>query len=135
MAKKLYPRRADGVPWKAIGDDEGMLLKLKTGDYYMVNASALRIWELAAGPSPVSEIAAELTRNFKVSEAEALRASRAFYHRLEKTELATLHDGPTKPCAGSGPLPRRLSRSADRRAWRKPTLEHYGNLRMITPLN
>ena len=96
MATAAHPCRLENVPWKALGQDEGMLLKLKSGDYYTVNAVGLRIWQLADGTRSEEGIAAALCRSFEIPEETALRDVRDYCRKLEKTGLLAFGAGPGK---------------------------------------
>ena len=85
----LVAKRSAGVTWKALGKgEEGLLLKLKTGDYYTVNEVGLAVWKLADG-STDAEIAAALARRFDISPEAALKDTRSYCHELERAGLLT----------------------------------------------
>lgn len=82
-------KRATGVTWKALpGGEEGLLLKLKTGDYFTVNEVGLKVWEAADGRTP-EEIAFSLVRRFDVTPEAALKDVRAYCKDLKAAGLLT----------------------------------------------
>ena len=86
----MRAQRAAGVTWKALpGDGEGLLLKLKTGDYYTVNEVGLRIWEAADGRTD-AEIASALARRFEVSPEAALKDVRVYCREMAGAGLLKL---------------------------------------------
>ena len=81
--------RAKGVTWKALpGGEEGLLLKLKTGDYFTVNEVGLKVWEMAEGRTD-EEIAAALARKFEVPPETALKDTKTYCRLLERAGLLT----------------------------------------------
>ena len=80
-------KRAKGVTWKSLpGGEEGLLLQLKTGDYFTVNEVGLKVWEMAEGKTD-EQIAAALARKFDVSAEAALKDTRTYCRQLERAGL------------------------------------------------
>lgn len=86
---KSLIKRQDNTPWKEL-DKEGILLKLKDGDYFGINEVGLFIWKLLNGNKDLEQIAKRVTLRYKVSKATAFSDTLKFIKTLYKKDLATL---------------------------------------------
>jgi len=67
MASEGYPRRRS-VPWRAI-DTEAVVVDVKSGLLYPLNAVGATIWDLCDGSRTVDEIVAALVDTFDAEPA------------------------------------------------------------------
>ncbi len=65
-----------------IDEDESVLLHLEAQQYYSLNETGHRIWQLLARGRAPGAIAAALAEEWALSEAEALRHVRSFLQEL-----------------------------------------------------
>ena len=79
--------RTEGVNWRAIEGDEGILLHLSTGDYYSLNPVGLRIWELIDGRRRASAITGALAGTFGKPEQALAKDVLAFGEALMRENL------------------------------------------------
>ncbi|WP_263791968.1 PqqD family protein [Salinibacter sp.] len=70
-----------------IDDDESVLLHLEAQQYYSLNETGHRIWQLLTRGRDAGAIAAALAEEWALSEAEALRHVRSFLQELEEANL------------------------------------------------
>jgi hypothetical protein len=68
--------RSDNVTYQVV-DDEAILIRLDTGNYYSLNRVATIFWELLDGESTVAEHASTITRHFNRSSADFVAELRA----------------------------------------------------------
>ncbi len=89
MAKitpKSFIKRQDNAPWKEI-DKEGILLRLKDGDYFGINEVGLFIWKLLNGTKDLDEIAKRISLRYNVNKSTALSDLLIFMKILYKKDL------------------------------------------------
>lgn len=70
-----------------IDDDESVLLSLETQEYYSLNETASRIWELLSSGQDVEAIASAITEEWKVTREEALDYVQSFLQELSEKGL------------------------------------------------
>ena len=70
-----------------LDDDESVLLDLNTRRYYSLNETGTRIWEHLVDGAGLTEIAARLTEEYDVSEAEAQEHIEALLSELKSEGL------------------------------------------------
>ncbi|MFB6230874.1 MAG: PqqD family protein [Salinibacter sp.] len=70
-----------------IDEDESVLLSLETQEYYSLNETGSRIWELLSRGQNTEDIASALTEEWAISEAEALEYVRSFLQELRDEGL------------------------------------------------
>jgi hypothetical protein len=70
-----------------IDEDESVLLHLEAQQYYSLNETGHRIWQLLARGRAPGAIAAVLAEEWALSEAEALRHVRSFLQELDEADL------------------------------------------------
>ncbi|WP_263835243.1 PqqD family protein [Salinibacter sp.] len=68
-------------------DDESVLLHLEAQQYYSLNETGHRIWQLLTRGRDAGAIAAALAEEWALSETEALRHVRSFLQELEEANL------------------------------------------------
>lgn len=76
--------------------DEAVILNLKDGVYYGLNAVAARVWELVQEPRTVREIRDVVQREYAVDEETCERDLFQLLLQLQDWKLVELRNG-TKP--------------------------------------
>ena len=84
---KIQP--AKDVIWKVV-DGDGILLNLKSGDFFGLNETALRIWKFTNGERTAQEITTLLANDLEISLETANRDTKKifdilFHHKLIET--------------------------------------------------
>ena len=69
---------------------ELVLMDTKSGDYLGVNVVGTQIWNLLVDSKSVTDLVAELTKQFEVSEALCLAEVEKFLSDLEKRKMVSL---------------------------------------------
>ena len=71
-------------------DDELVMVSIDSGNYYVLNLTARRIWDLLESPLSISEICDKLMEEFEIDpqtcQAEVLR----FAEKLFKKQIVTI---------------------------------------------
>jgi hypothetical protein len=70
-----------------IDEDESVLLSLKTQQYYSVNETGKRIWELLSSGHDSEAIAATITEEWAISQTDALKRVNSFLEELHEEGL------------------------------------------------
>ncbi len=86
MAETRYAVNPD-VVYTKLGDEEAVLLHLKTQHYYSINETGVAVWECLDEPRSLDEIAAALTASYEVEHAEARAFAESFVTDLGKDDL------------------------------------------------
>jgi len=60
------------ISWRQVGD-EAVLLNTRSSAYYSLNPVAVRLWDMLSKGSGAKEMAAELAREYGISEAVAAK--------------------------------------------------------------
>jgi glucan biosynthesis protein len=68
--------------------DQAAIVKIDSNRLFILNGVGTRVWDLLATPRTVQELAAEVSRSFEVSEADALRDCEQFCQDLVQKCLA-----------------------------------------------
>lgn len=71
-------------------DDETVILSLRTGEYYGLNAVAARIWELLQEERCVAEVRDALLQAYEVDEATCTAQMLAVLHDMLRMELVEM---------------------------------------------
>jgi DNA-directed RNA polymerase delta subunit len=71
--------------------EELMMLNTETGDYFNLNVSATKIWEMAEEPIRISEIVTELQDIYTVSEEECLTETQLCISKMIEQGVLTQH--------------------------------------------
>jgi len=79
------PRSA--VVSTTINEDESVLLHLERQQYYSLNETGSRIWQLLSDGYNVDAIAAAIAEEWTTSEADALQHVRSFLRELDEADL------------------------------------------------
>ena len=82
----LYRPRSQVVS-TTIDEDESVLLHLEAQQYYSLNETGHRIWQLLVRGRAPGAIAAALAEEWPISEDEALRHVRSFLQELDEADL------------------------------------------------
>jgi hypothetical protein len=96
-SRESYPRRKP-VPWRQLGGD-ALVVDVKAGLLYPLNAVGARIWELSDGARSVEAIIEALRAEFDADEPTIRQDTADFLRELRQRELISLEDGP-RPLAG-----------------------------------
>ncbi|WP_103027905.1 PqqD family protein [Salinibacter altiplanensis] len=88
-----YRSRPDVVSTK-IDEETSVLLHLEAQQYYSLNKTGTRIWDLLTRGHDAQAIAVAMTEDWDVSRDKALRSVRAFLQTLREANLVeTTSDG------------------------------------------
>ncbi|WP_103028992.1 PqqD family protein [Salinibacter altiplanensis] len=88
-----YRSRPDVVSTK-IDEKTSVLLHLEAQQYYSLNETGTRIWDLLTRGHDAQAIAVAMTEDWDVSRGKALRSVRAFLQTLREANLVeTTSDG------------------------------------------
>ena len=85
---EAFPVRKS-VPWRAL-DTEALVVDVKGGLLYPLNAVGARIWQLCDGASSVEEIVAALAAEFEAPEATIRVDAVEFIERLAEAKLVSI---------------------------------------------
>lgn len=80
------PRKRPDIKWKRIGK-AGILLDLKTGNYFELDEIALAIWGLLDGKISLAEVVGKLARAYACSRKTVERDVIGFISELRKRKL------------------------------------------------
>lgn len=81
-----YIKKADNVPSRNVGT-EVLLLNLKDGNYFGLNATGMIIWKMLDGTKTRSDILKTLKQKFHLKEDVARRDLTVFLSELKKNHL------------------------------------------------
>jgi hypothetical protein len=87
MPSEGYPRRR-AVPWRTI-DTEAVVVDVKSGLLYPLNAVGATIWDLCDGSRTVDDIVASLVDAFDADPARIADDARTFLAALAAADLIT----------------------------------------------
>lgn len=87
--KDGVPRKVDDFPWKEV-DGEGIVLDVRSGDYFELDALGLWIWKRLDGKRTVEAIAQEITRRYRVDKGTAMADLVEFLASLRQASLIRL---------------------------------------------
>ena len=90
-------KRQDNTPWKEI-EKEGIILKLKDGDYFAVNEVGLYIWKSLNGTKKLDQIAQRISSHYKINKARALSDLLRFIKTLHKKGLTVICEPKRNQC-------------------------------------
>jgi len=76
-----------------IDEDESVLLSLETQEYYSLNETGSRIWELLSDGHDAEAIAAALTEEWATTRKEALKYVHSFLQELRDEGLVETNGG------------------------------------------
>ena len=81
-----YHPRSDVVS-TTIDEDESVLLHLEAQQYYSLNETGSRIWELLSDGHDANDIASAITEEWATTHEEALAYVQAFLQELSQADL------------------------------------------------
>jgi len=84
--------RVEEIPWKEV-EGEGIILDLKTGDYFELDEIGLWIWKQLDGKKSVSAIAEKMSEEYQVDKRNALADLTDFIGALQKAALVQMAAG------------------------------------------
>jgi len=73
-----------------IDEEESVLLSLETQQYYSLNETGSRIWDLLSDGHDAEAIALEITKEWDATPKEALEHVEAFLEELREEGLVTV---------------------------------------------
>lgn len=82
----MYRPSSDVVSTQ-LDEEEAVLLSLETQQYYSLNETGSRVWELLSEGQDVDAIAAAISNEWEVTEDEALRYVQSFLEELHDEGL------------------------------------------------
>jgi coenzyme PQQ biosynthesis protein PqqD len=80
------PRKRSDVKWKQTGRS-GILLDLKTGDYFELDETALAIWRMLDGKSSLAKVVGKLAQAYAAPEKIIEKDVTHFVSELRKRKL------------------------------------------------
>lgn len=80
------PRKRPDIKWKRIGR-AGILLDLKTGDYFELDEIALAIWKMLDGKTSLAHVASKLAQTYDAPEKTVEKDVVRFVSELRKRKL------------------------------------------------
>jgi hypothetical protein len=80
------PMKKPDVKWKQIGRG-GILLNLKTGDYFELDETALAIWKMLDGKTSLARVAGKLAETYSAARGAVERDVVSFVSELRKRKL------------------------------------------------
>jgi hypothetical protein len=93
LTLESYPIPAPGVVGRVV-EDEAVLVLPERGEVKVLNEVGARIWELANGQRPVSEIAASICEEYEVDLEVAAADTLEFLADLEFRGVIRVSDKP-----------------------------------------
>jgi hypothetical protein len=93
LTLESYPIPVPGVVGRVV-EDEAVLVLPERGQVKVLNEIGARIWELANGQRPVSEIAALICKEYEVDLEVAAADALEFLADLESRGVVTVSDKP-----------------------------------------
>jgi len=84
--------RREGIPQAKLSEDTVVLLNVQRGNYYSLDHTGVRIWELLASETTVAELCERLTKEFDVSAADCLSDTIRFCQNLREENLIVCLD-------------------------------------------
>ncbi len=86
MPSDIKIRSRKDIVWKVM-DGEGILLHLKSGDFFKLNDTGLKIWKLTNGQRTIGQISALLVRDSKFSPKTINQETEKFFRTLFRHNL------------------------------------------------
>lgn len=80
-------RPSSDVVSTQLDDEEAVLLSLETQQYYSLNETGSRVWELLSDGQDIDAIAAAITEEWEVTEEDALNYVQSFLQELHEEGL------------------------------------------------
>jgi hypothetical protein len=84
--------RRDGIPQAQLSQDTVVLLNAQRGNYYSLDQTGLRIWELLAAEITIADICENLMKEYDVAAADCLADTIGFCQRLRDENLIVCLD-------------------------------------------
>jgi coenzyme PQQ biosynthesis protein PqqD len=85
-ASVTQPRKMADIKWKKIGK-AGILLNLRTGDYFELDETALAIWNMLDGKTPLAQVASKLAKTYAAPRQTVEKDVIRFVSELRKRKL------------------------------------------------
>lgn len=89
--RRFYPKRQADIRLKQLGRS-GILLNVRTGDFFELDATALAVWQRLDGKTEVRDVARQLARKFNARSAGVERDVRQFVSILRRRGLIDVAD-------------------------------------------
>ena|SRR5688572_32550417 len=84
--------RREGIPQARLSDDNVVLLNAQRGNYYSLDDTGLRIWELLEVETTVTELCERLSKEYDVLPAHCLADTISFCQKLRDENLIVCID-------------------------------------------
>src|SRR5262245_13256079 len=84
--------RREGVPQAKLSEDTVVLLNVQRGNYYSLDQTGMRIWELLASETTVAELCQRLINEFDVEAANCISDTIRFCEQLRHENLIVCLD-------------------------------------------
>lgn len=89
FSSQSFVKKQDHIVLKEI-ENEGILLNLKNGHYFVINKIGILIWKLLNGKKSLDEISQRILRRYQGSKTAVLADLTAFVKTLYKQKLVIL---------------------------------------------
>ena len=86
VALDTQPSRRTDIKWKKIGR-AGILLNLKTGDYFELDEIALAIWKMLDGKTSLAKVTSKLIKTYSAPRKTVEKDVVRFVSELQKRRL------------------------------------------------
>lgn len=86
------PKKRSDIKWKRIGR-AGILLDLKTGDYFELDETALAIWNMLDGKTSVAGVVSKLVKTYSAPRETVEKDVTRFISDLRKRKLIDAGEG------------------------------------------
>ena len=87
--------RREGIPQARLSDNNVVLLNAERGNYYSLDDTGLRIWELLGAETTVAELCEHLSKEYDISLTDCLADTISFCQRLRDENLIICLDETT----------------------------------------
>src|SRR5688572_26551224 len=84
--------RRESIPQARLSDNNVVLLNAERGNYYSLDQTGLRIWELLAAETTVTELCEHLSKEYNITPADCLADTMSFCQKLRDENLIVCLD-------------------------------------------
>ena len=88
-----YVSKSDAIAARLLGG-EMMIMSAADSTFFTLDAVATLIWQAADGHTPLSQIAAKISKEYDVDQDQAERDAEEFVSELSKHGILLVSDGP-----------------------------------------
>ena len=88
-----YVSKSDAIAARLLGG-EMMIMSAADSTFFTLDAVATLIWQAADGHTPLSQIAAKISKEYDVDQDQAERDAEEFVNELSQHGILIISDGP-----------------------------------------